>query len=122
MNRFSRKGFTLIEIIIAMLLLAFAATGIFAGFVSSKRYTKLAYHRLQALNLARQTLESLRMEVDARTWDTSANNLSEGVYFPGNFTGSDNTEFNVSYNATNLTGFGGDGPRQVTITVAWEER
>lgn len=124
---FSLTGFTLIEIIIAMLLLTFAATGIFAGFVSSKRYSNLAYHRLQSLNLARRTLESLRMDVDATTWGTPASDLNVGLHPLDDFLGPDGITFERSYDVGFIDLNGnevddGNEPHNVTITISWHER
>ena len=60
------KGFTLIEVLISVLLLATVAAGIFSAFVSANRWLKPETN--VGYNLARQTAESLYTEVNQSTW------------------------------------------------------
>ncbi len=71
-------GFTLVEVIVALMVILVAATGVLASFIAAKRYTVRANHRIIAMNLARQKLEILRAHMRQDTWDSG--NLSVGSY------------------------------------------
>jgi len=120
----SLKGFTFIEIVVAMLILTIAATGIFASFVSSKKYFQTAHHRIFAMNLARQTLEDLRLEVRADTWDNGF--LGDGFSTQDDIIGPVNIRFQRYYNVSfvDLNGNGTEDagePHKVTLTISWDE-
>lgn len=120
------RGFTLVEILVAAVILTVIAGGLFSGFVISKKYIRLGYHRLQALNIARQYLESLRTEVNATTWNNdSTNNLTIREYVL-NPIPINNIIFyrscNVSFIDINTNGLADDDePRKATFSVTWDE-
>ncbi len=65
-----RKGLSLVEIIVATVILTLAFGGLFAAFIGIRRYTTNINGRIIAANLARQALEGLYDGVSADTWDT----------------------------------------------------
>jgi prepilin-type N-terminal cleavage/methylation domain-containing protein len=67
-----RRAFTLLELIITTVLLSVVVLGGFAYFRYAKRYIAEIELRLQAINLARETMEELY-------WKTSAE-LDRGNY------------------------------------------
>lgn len=57
------NAFTLLEIIIAMLILSIVTAGTYGLFVTNYKFLIEAKHRLQAVNFANTVLEKLRMYV-----------------------------------------------------------
>ena len=55
-----KKGFTLIEIITAVLIISVVAAGVFAAFAGGHQLMDYSRHRLQAVNFAREALDKLR--------------------------------------------------------------
>ncbi len=62
-SRPSARGFTLLEIIIAMTILGIIASGVFSAFVFGRRVTTSSQSRLLALELVQQTTEQLRAAI-----------------------------------------------------------
>ena len=54
------KGLTLLEVLVALIILSTAFLGIIMTVVSAKRYTIHSKRRLQAVNAARNVLERIR--------------------------------------------------------------
>ncbi len=101
------KGFSLIEIIAAILIFSIASVGLFSTFAAQRESTERSERRLQAAYLGRQVLEELRAKIDAMSWDSG--DLSEGVHlYPTN-----SALFNVSYTVINAAA----GGRKVTLTI-----
>lgn len=71
----NRKGLSLVEILIAMLILAIAAAGLFSSFVAANKFISRSKRRLAAVNLARHLNEQLYKDVTASTWIDATSNL-----------------------------------------------
>ena len=54
------KGFTLVEVIVALVILVSTSAGIFASFIAAQRYGASAKRRIVEVNFARQKLEELK--------------------------------------------------------------
>lgn len=72
------QGFTLMEIVVSLIILATVFGGITATFVGVKRYVSRATRRLTAVNLGKQALNALYVQPRADTWNTGA--LIPGTY------------------------------------------
>ena len=68
------KGFTLVEVIVAALIVAATAAGIFASFIAAGGYVQRSKRRIIASNLYRGELEKLRAKSDQSTWDNPWDN------------------------------------------------
>ena len=85
MNKFrnynfaKKKGFSLVEIIVASLLLALLATGIFSIAISSSRIIKRSSGRITAIEVAQTVLEDLRAYLGEGNWS----NLTSPIYRRG---------------------------------------
>jgi prepilin-type N-terminal cleavage/methylation domain-containing protein len=136
----SRKGFTLLEVLVSLVVLSSATAGLFASFVAAQKYVMRSRHRLQAANGARMVLEDLKAHVNQNNWDDSGTNLlacpggpHPAGYFcenlpyplPGAVPGGDydpgppwnwSAKYRIDY-----IGVGGIIMRQVTVTVHWDE-
>lgn len=115
------SGFTLLEVLVAMLILVIAAAGIFSVFTFTKRSTNIPGSQFQAMNLTRQTAEELRDQVRYDYYSTGMGNLTEGTYSEsvniGNLPGT-RTYIVSNYD---LDGDGIAESRKVTVTVNWDE-
>ncbi len=114
-ERFSRKGFTLIEILLATVLLTMAGALLFGAFLSARRWTSASVDTVPA-NLARERLEELGMFVRFDTWnDFTKNPLAGGTSTepppPLNVGGVDYTRTTVTTPVT------GRNYRKVQVTV-----
>lgn len=128
-DRKSLMGFTLVEIMVAMIILAIVVAGVMASFVSSQRFITRSTRRLQAANYAREVFELLRDGVNAEYWS----NLS----VTDKLDTKDWTDCtaDLGINLTNLAAFGGqcqykvispagqpvEGYRLVTVRIRWTE-
>jgi prepilin-type N-terminal cleavage/methylation domain-containing protein len=106
------KAFTLVEIIVAMLILGLIVGGMFAVFVGGKKIVIRAGHKTEAINLARQRMEELKSRAYASVDESPAPNpesisFSSGISAERRWTVDD-------------TIFGGQA-KQVTVTVTWTE-
>ncbi|MFH1655924.1 MAG: prepilin-type N-terminal cleavage/methylation domain-containing protein [Candidatus Omnitrophota bacterium] len=70
-----KKGLSLVEILIAMVILAITAAGLFSSFVAANRFIARSKRRLAAANLTRHVNEQLFEYVRADTWADSVSNL-----------------------------------------------
>ncbi len=76
MNFHSTSAFSLLEIVVAIIILGLVITGIFGLFTSAHELIGNAGQRLQATNYARTVLEQLRLYVSASS--TSPTNAGTG--------------------------------------------
>lgn len=77
------QGFSLIEVLIALLLLAFGLLGLGFLQVMNVRYTQSAQHRTMATNLASEVLDMMRSNhVAARQFGTVTPDSFSGVTVP----------------------------------------
>jgi len=121
-------GFTLIEILIAFIIMAVATTGLFASFVAAKKYVSRSRHRLAAVNAARMILEDLRAYVDQSRWTDSSNLLTcpGGGSCLGNYNLPADypvgTPWNWSANYTSIpVNVSTAQMRRVTVNIHWDE-
>lgn len=70
-----RAGFTLVEVVVALMIILITVTGIFTAFIAAARYARDAKNKVTAVNLVRQRLEELRPYVRQDTWNNPANLL-----------------------------------------------
>jgi len=65
------RGLSLVEILVAMVILTIAAAGLFSSFVAANKFIARSKRRLAAVNLARHINEDLFKYVRANDWDTN---------------------------------------------------
>ena len=130
-KRTSGRGFTLIEIMVAMVILALLAAGFF-GVISSGRYlVSRSRRRLAAYEIARRQIEARRAEVRGDTWGqgpgTDSLHASGAWSTWGCSTVVGGITYQRRFRIDNLTvgegcfGGGGECPRRVTVQVRWNE-
>ncbi len=134
------RGFTLIEIIVAMLVLAVAVGGLLCSFLMGKQAAGRARRNSAALELTRDVIEYIRDEVDADLWHPNAEQeLSNGLHTTEPFLEMGATElgsvfggsreYRVQwYDADSTVDTDGDGNsandrdfKGVTVRVVWSE-
>lgn len=116
----SEHGFTLIEVMVAVLLLVVALAGFVPFFLSGLDKASAARYKSAATNIARERMEEVR-QLDYReiqedgTDPTDPMNLSNRLGTTATLRG---TTFTVSYVVESSTS-GGGALKKVTITVDW---
>lgn len=119
-SRSTTRGFTLLEALIALLVLSFGMLAI-AGFqVTLTRNSDLAKQRTEALRLAQQKVESLRAygQVDTYTASPHIVNYTDDVV-----SGADSTTTNATFNRTwTVTANSTNTEKWVNVQVAWSDR
>lgn len=116
--RTSQRGFTLIEALVALLIMAFCMLGLAGMQMAMSRNADLARQRSEATRLAQEKLEELRAfnsietGADKEAWDSLANGSDEIT------TGS-----NVSFTRqVTLGGSNADAQRTIQVAVSWVDR
>lgn len=99
------KGFSLIEVMVASLILSLIVAGMFGIFVTGKGFVIRAGHKTGAINLARQRME------EVKSWDYSS--LTEGDYEDSPGIGG-----TISATRTLVIGSVVEGKR-VEVTLEW---
>jgi len=81
-DNINKKGFTLLEILIAALILALVMTGLASIFLAGKRHLAHTRSKIQAAELGKLFLAPLQQDVRQDTWDNpSTNALSIGTRY-----------------------------------------
>ena len=123
-ERMNKHGFSLMEVIIAALILALTAGGVLYMFSTGKGTTARSGHQIQAMDFTRQTLEELKNAVSADTWP-NAGNLAAGVDKPAPITngGDFTSKFHGDrkYTVNDVIVMGDTIYKNVTVTVDWTE-
>lgn len=113
-----KRAFTLVEIMVAMIILVTSVAGILTAFLSAKRHILHAKRRLQAVQLGSQKLEDLYQYVRNDTWNNVTNKLYPGSYPSESITLDEINTYNRSYVVSNMAP---NAYRKVTVTVQWNE-
>jgi prepilin-type N-terminal cleavage/methylation domain-containing protein len=113
-------GFTLMEVIVGLIILAVVFGGIISAFVSVKRYVSRATRRVVSTNLNKQFLNSLYKDVRADTWDNATAALAPGVHDTTNIE-IDNFSYGSASNPNNyeVQTVPGKDYRQVNVTISY---
>lgn len=81
-----QKGFTLIEVMIAMVLTALAIMGIIALYVTETKASGFSRHTTEAAVLAQDKIEFLRTQGPAAAVSTTESNINERAQAGGIYT------------------------------------
>ena len=71
-----KTGFSIVEVIIATVIFSIVAAGLFATISSLNQPAQESQEAVTAVLIAKQILEELYTEVNATTWDETANKLT----------------------------------------------
>lgn len=112
------SGFTLVEIIVAALVFALAATGLFAVISSLNRPSVESFEEVRAVYIAKGIFEQLKSMIDAELWDetdSSVYYLVPGETYELEETVRDGIAYTANYTVTQDS----SGGRWVDLTVWW---
>ena len=119
---FNKKGFTLIEVVVATLLLAILAAGVASAFWSAQHFLSRARHRVQAFNFAIGALDRLRSNYKYLDGEMSVGSgyLASGIgcSIAGEMAAMAPLPTDFTYNVTEPQV---NGYKQVTVKVDWNE-
>ena len=111
------RGFTLIEILVASLLLLFAMAGIVPFFLTGLTQASAVRYKSIATNIARQKMEQIR-QLDYREI-TDAAFLEERF---GTLETQRDLDFSITYDVANEeTDYGEGRLKKVTVTISWDD-
>ena len=114
--------FTLLEIIVAMVLLSLVILGMLSVFVGGARHTVHSRERLSSAEVGKYFVDQMQNFVRQDIWDTVANPLSLTSAFPLQppLTSQvlNNRTFSGTYITTPITN---SDARRVIVTVNWTE-
>jgi len=96
-----KRGFTLLEILVATIILALTTVGLANIFIVGKRYILSNRSRMVRGELGKYFLDPLQMNVRQDTWGVNGNCLSTTTGCPGQVTDMDNTTYTPTYQITN---------------------
>ena len=121
----ARKGFTLIEVLVGLLILSVSFGGLIASFDVSKGFIYRSGKRLSASNLTRSVLNDFNNAVRSDTWGTGGSDLSPAgsphpVTLPASFAA---LGYSGTYTVTDVD-VNTDGEvdyRQVTLTLIYPD-
>ena len=116
----NHNAFTLVEVLVAAIIFALAATGLFTAFSTQGAASGKSERRLMAVYYGRQLLEDLRNKVDNRTsaWPLTCDNATH--LWPGATPPISGMAATYSCD-TIAAGRPGEGSRKVTLNVQWTE-
>jgi Tfp pilus assembly protein PilV len=103
----TQKGFTRIEVMIAMVLTALAIMGIIALYVTETKASGFSRHTTEAAVLAQDKIEFLRTQGSAATVNTTESNITERAVAGGIYTRVTNETVIVGQYA------------DMTVTITW---
>lgn len=113
-----KKAVTLIEIIVATVVLALVITGLAQVFMSGRRFILHARSRMVGAELGRYFIDPLHMDVNQINWSTSCLGGNSAAC-PGSKT-IDGITYIPGYSTQDATA-GSDPLRRVTVTINWNE-
>lgn len=125
------QGFTLLEIMVAMVVLASAVSGLFASFIAAEKFVSRSRRRLAAINACRLIAEDLKAAVSQREWSDPAGTnplcCPGGAYpcvrdfvLPASFPSGPPWNWRGQYEIS-LLDVGGVQMRRVKVRVLWDE-
>jgi prepilin-type N-terminal cleavage/methylation domain-containing protein len=114
----TKKGFTLVEIMVSMIILALLAAGVFSVVISGRYLVSRSERRVVAIEIARSEMEHLRPFVRADTW----NNMTNPLFATNDWGAGWDTLTYAPYQVRRrVDTVAGATYRRVTIQVAWNE-
>ena len=116
----SEKGFTLIELVVAILVFAIGILGIAKMQTLSVKGTSYGMHYSQALNMAQDKIEELKpLSMTAcNTFNVGAPSIAEYTKKAPAGTIADDTVYTIRYDVTRVAS---SDTREVQMTVSWNE-
>ena len=119
-----KKGFSMVEVIVAAVIFALAAAGIFSTISALTKPAAESDNEVTAALIAKQTLDKMRGDVRADTWQDASSNLYIGNNISGGSFTIDGINYSIVYNVRTDDDQDGDGNpdtdgRWVDMQVIW---
>ena len=118
-----KTGFSLVEVIVALIVLGLAASGMMAPFIMGRENVNLANRRIDALNLAIERIEDLKGKVGIpgiTPGRIAPDDFAAGAHGP-NAVGGDLAAFGGREGYAVKDNIAGTDLKQVTVVVIWNE-
>ncbi len=117
----SEKGFTLIELVVAILVFAIGILGIAKMQTVSVKGTSYGMHYSQALNIAQDKIEELKplSMTGCNTFNVGSPSIAEYTMKAPAGTNADDTVYTIRYDVTRVAN--STDVREVQMTVSWSE-
>jgi len=114
-----QRGFTLIDVMVAMGVLGIVLASLFASFTFGFNMIKFTREELQATQLLQEKLESIRLynwdqALAANSTFTSPLGNSDSIFFTGTITNSAPVFTEGTYSSAYTSAL-----RQITVTITW---
>ena len=125
-KQLNRKGLTLLEILVSMLIFSLIMLGLINVFVASKRLILSSRAQIAAAELARFALGNLSMQVRVSQGEWGNNCLSDSSRCGSYIKPLDNINYNITYNTSqmfNISNYNitADNLYKAKVNVTWDE-
>lgn len=116
--RLGQRGFTIVEALVALAVIAFGLLGMVGLQAVMSRSADVSKQRAEAVRLAQERIEAMRSytSIEAVAGQTTWADLANGADVPAT---TSNTPYARSWTVSGTTG---DPMRRVSVTVAWTDR
>ncbi len=114
----NKSGFTLVEIMVSMIVLALLSSGFFSILVSARYLTNRSQWRMRAIEIAREEIENKRGLIRADTWYTPGSVLWASGNWSGSYLSPSDPHFLVRYKVESVPGC---DCRKMTVQVQWND-
>jgi len=113
-NRRGRQGFTMVEVVVAAVIFALAAAGIFATISAMQQPAVESEEEIKAAFMAKRVLDEFRNNVDASLWSDPMWDPAGNPHTLGDVI-IDGITYTPTYDVTDMP----DGSKKVDVTISW---
>ncbi|MDD5078941.1 MAG: prepilin-type N-terminal cleavage/methylation domain-containing protein [Candidatus Omnitrophica bacterium] len=118
--RKKNNGISLVEILVAMLLLSLVMIGLVNVFITSKRLLMRGQSKITALEFARSFIEPLNNAIRQDTWNHANNDLRLGTR-TGPYQVINGINYTSVYNVTDVPAPSAANLRRVKVDMRWND-
>ncbi|MBN1919149.1 MAG: prepilin-type N-terminal cleavage/methylation domain-containing protein [Verrucomicrobia bacterium] len=115
----NQRGFTLIEVLIAMLLAAFLLTALWFSFLHGSFNVNSARHTAQGVDLCEAGVEAIQSRTQAELASLMGNSVTENLSLDYS---EDQSAAIACTRTTTVSDTDDDGVYEIAVTVGWTER
>jgi prepilin-type N-terminal cleavage/methylation domain-containing protein len=116
-----KKGFSLVEVMVAAVLFSLLMLGMFSVFVSASKHITHARERMTSSQLGEFFIDPLQIYVRQDTWDSNGLSLGSSAGVTQNINNRNFTEVHAVADGTTDSALAGTDLRRVTSTISWIE-